>query len=388
MTATTDEFEMALVGTAFGTVVDNAIPQQINCTNATGQGEIGSTCDTTYPNGRIVTFTETASPGSLFAGWSGAVTATQCPATSTTCTLTVSENPDELIATFNLGTGTPTLTVAPASGGATGGGTVTGSIGGTGTIIDCVMNGTSTTGTCTQTLAASGALNTLTAEANSTSNFGGWTGPCVFITSLGKCVVAMSGTSNVTALFTAQGNSFTVALTGNGSVKSTSTPTIATEINCANPGPPSVCSTTFTSGTSVSLTATPATGYSFTNWTTGPCAHHRETNPCVFTVSNTTATSATALFTINTYSLTVNRAGTQGGTVTSNAVNAQSGTISCGPAAGIVDCSVIATYNTAVTLTETPPSGGSSGSWSATPELYARRLALLARSICLRHRKR
>ena len=370
VTATTDEFEMALVGTAFGTVVDNAIPQQINCTNATGQGEIGSTCDTTYPNGRIVTFTETASPGSLFAGWSGAVTATQCPATSTTCTLTVSENPDELIATFNLGTGTPTLTVAPASGGATGGGTVTGSIGGTGTIIDCVMNGTSTTGTCTQTLAASGALNTLTAEANSTSNFGGWTGPCVFITSLGKCVVAMSGTSNVTALFTAQGNSFTVALTGNGSVKSTSTPTIATEINCANPGPPSVCSTTFTSGTSVSLTATPATGYSFTNWTTGPCAV-AATNPCVFTVSNTTATSATALFTINTYLLTVNRAGTQGGTVTSNAVNAQSGTISCGPSAGIVDCSVIATYNTAVTLTETPPSGGSFGSWSATPTVCA-----------------
>jgi hypothetical protein len=365
VTATTDEFEMALVGTAFGTVVDNATPQQINCTNATGQGEIGSTCDTTYPNGKIVTFTETASPGSVFAGWSGAVTATQCPATSTTCTLTVNENPEELIATFNLGTGTPTLTVTPASSGATGGGTVTGSIGGTATIIDCVMNGTSTTGTCTQTLTASGALNTLTAEANSTSNFGGWTGPCVFITSLGKCVVAMSGTQQVTALFTAQGNSFTVSVTGNGTVTSASLPT-ATEIDCGNPAPPSVCSTTFTSGTSVSLTATPATGYSFSSWTAGPC-NGTTASTCAFVVSNTTATSATALFTINTYLLTVNRAGTQGGTVTSNPVNPQSGSISCGPAAGIVDCSVIATYNTAVTLTETPPAGGGFGSWSATP---------------------
>ena len=293
--ATSDTFEMELVGTAFGTVMDNSTLHQINCTNANGQGAVGSSCDTTYANGSVVTFTEQASPGSVFAGWSGAVTPTQCPATSTSCTLTVNENPEELIATFNLGTGTPTLTVAPAGSGATGGGTVTGSIGGTGTIIDCVMNGTNTTGTCTQTLTVSGQLNTLTAEANPTSNFAGWTGPCVFITSLNKCVVAMSGTQTVNALFTAQTSSFTVALTGNGKLTSTSTPTVATEINCANPAPPSVCSTNFTSGTSVSLTATPGAGYSFTNWTAGPC-NASAVNPCVFTVSSTSLTSATALF--------------------------------------------------------------------------------------------
>jgi hypothetical protein len=294
--ATADTFELELVGTAFGTVVDNATPHQINCTNANGQGGVGSSCDTTYANGSVVTFTEQASPGSVFVGWSGAVTSTQCPATSTTCALTVNENPEELIATFNLGTGTPALTVTPAGSGATGGGTVTGTIGGTGTIIDCVMNGTSTTGTCAQTLTQSGQLNTLTAEANSTSNFGGWTGPCVFITSLNKCVVAMNGTQTVSALFTAQTSSFTVALTGNGTITSTSTPTIATEINCANPAPPSACSTNFASGTSVSLRATPGTGYSFTNWTAGPC-NASAVNPCVFTVSSTSLTSATALFT-------------------------------------------------------------------------------------------
>ena len=184
----------------------------------------------------------------MFAGWSGAVTGDTCPATSTTCTFTINENPEQLIATFNLGTGTPTLTVAPAGSGATGGGTVTGSIGGTGTIIDCMMNGTSTTGTCAQTLTRVDQLNTLTAEANPTSNFAGWTGPCVFITSLGKCVVTMSGTQSVSALFTAQTSSFTVALTGNGTVTSTSTPTVAPEINCANPAPPSACSTNFASG--------------------------------------------------------------------------------------------------------------------------------------------
>jgi hypothetical protein len=363
--ATSDTFEMQLLGNAFGTVMDNSTPHQINCTNANGQGGVGSACDTTYANGSVVTFAETASPGSVFAGWSGAVTPTQCPATSTTCTLTVNENPEQLIATFNLGTGTPTLTVAPAGSGATGGGTVTGNIGGTATAIDCVMNGTSTTGTCTQTLTQSGQLNTLTAEQNSTSNFAGWTGPCVFITSLKKCVVAMSGAQTVNALFTAQTSSFTVALTGNGMVTSTSTPTVTPEISCANPAPPSACSTNFTSGTQVTLTATPATGYSFTNWTAGPCSG--ATNPCVFTVSSTSPTSAVALFTINTYLLTVNRAGTLGGTVTSNVVNGLGGSITCGPAAGVAGCSVIATYNTAVTLTETPPSGGGFGGWSETP---------------------
>ena len=363
--ATSDTFEMELLGNAFGTVLDNSTPHQINCTNANGQGTVGSACSTTYANGSVVTFAETASPGSVFAGWSGAVTPTQCPATSTTCTLTVNENPEQLIATFNLGTGTPTLTVAPAGSGATGGGTVTGNIGGTATAIDCVMNGTSTTGTCTQTLTQSGQLNTLTAEQNSTSNFVGWTGPCVSITSLNKCVVAMSGAQTVNALFTAQTSSFTVALTGNGMVTSTSTPTVTPEISCANPAPPSACSTNFTSGTQVTLTATPATGYSFTNWTAGPCSG--ATNPCVFTVSSTSPTSAVALFTINTYLLTVNRAGTLGGTVTSNVVNGLGGSITCGPAAGVAGCSVIATYNTAVTLTETPPSGGGFGGWSETP---------------------
>ena len=363
--ATADTFEMVLVGTAFGTVVDNSTPHQINCTNANGQGGVGSSCDTTYEIGSVVTFAEQASPGSVFAGWSGAVTPTQCPATSTSCTLTVNENPEELIATFNLGTGTPTLMVAPAGSGATGGGTVAGSIGGTSTTIDCVMNGTNTTGTCTQTLTQSGQLNTLTAEANPTSNFAGWTGPCVFITSLNKCVVAMSGTQTVNALFTAQTSSFTVALTGLGTVTSTSNPTIATEIDCGNPEPPSVCGTSFTSGTQVTLTATPATGYSFTNWTAGPCAG--ATNPCVFTVSSSSPTVATALFSINSYLLTVNRAGTLGGTVTSNVVNGLGGGITCGPSAGIKGCSVIATYNTAVTLTETPPSGGGFGGWSGTP---------------------
>ncbi len=355
--ATGSPFQLVLEGTAYGTVMDNQ--GLINCTNISGQGATG-TCNTTYPSGTAVVLTEIPDAGSVFGGWG----LSTCTGTATTCAFTVTGNA-EISATFSNGAGNFTLNVIP--GPSTGGGTVTGNIGGTGTVIDCVINGATTpTGVCTQNV-LSGSIETLTAEANPTSTFAGWTGACSVPTGQpAKCVVTMGSAETIAAMFTATTSSFTVALTGNGTITSTSTPTIATEINCANPAPPSVCSTNFASGTAVNLTATPGTGYSFTHWTAGPC-NASTVNPCVFTVSSTSLTSATALFTINTYPLTVDRAGTQGGTVTSNVVNGLGGGISCGPAAGIQGCSVTATYNTAVTLTETPPSGGTFSGWSGTP---------------------
>jgi hypothetical protein len=349
-------FNVVLEGTAYGTVTDNL--GQINCTNTAGQGTTG-TCNTTYPSGTQVILTQVANPGSVFATWGTAIGDASCPGVTATCAFTMDEQ-EEITATFNNGAVNFTLSVFPA-GTATGGGTVTGA-----GSISCTLNGANTpTGTCSATV-ASGSIETLSALPNQTSNFTSWSGPCTVPAGQpAKCVVTMSQNQQVMPLFTTQASSFTVALTGLGTVSSTSTPTVTPEIDCANPAPPSACSTNFTSGTQVTLTATPATGYSFTNWTAGPCAG--ATNPCVFTVSSTSRTSATALFTINTYLLTVNRAGTLGGTVTSNAVNAQSGSISCGPAAGVQGCAVNATFNTAVTLTETPPAGGAFGSWSGTP---------------------
>jgi uncharacterized repeat protein (TIGR01451 family) len=356
--ATTFKVQLVLEGTAFGTVMDST--GAINCTNTTAQGATG-TCTANFNSNAQVTLTETPGAGSVFGGWG---ISNVCPGTTATCTFTITAD-QEISATFNNGTGNFALNVIPGAN-ATGGGIVLGNIGGTGTTIDCTLNGVTTpTGVCTQNI-LSGSITTLTAEPNPISNFTSWSGPCVIPTGQpAKCVVTMGAAHTITAMFTAQTSSFTVALTGNGTVTSISTPTVTPEIDCANPAPPSACSANFASGTSVTLTATPATGYSFTNWTAGPCAG--ATNPCVFTVSSTSPTSAAAVFTINTYLLTVNRAGTLGGTVTSNAVNGLGGSISCGPAAGIQGCSVIATYNTAVTLTETPPAGGSFGGWSATP---------------------
>jgi uncharacterized repeat protein (TIGR01451 family) len=353
-------FNLVLEGTAYGTVTDNQ--GKISCTNSSGQGATG-TCSTTYASGTAVVLTQTANPGSVFAAWGVTIGDATCAGATATCSFTVDEQ-EEITATFNNGTGNFALNVIPGAN-ATGGGIVTGNIGGTGTVIDCTLNGTTTpTGVCSQNV-LSGSIETLTAEPNATSTFTSWSGACVVAANPVKCVATMGAAHTVTALFSAQTSSFTVALTGNGTITSTSTPTVTPEISCANPAPPSACSTNFASGTQVTLTATPATGYSFTNWTAGPCAG--ATNPCVFTVSSTSPTSATALFTINTYLLTVNRAGTLGGTVTSNVVNGLGGSITCGPAAGVQGCSVTATYNTAVTLTETPPSGGGFSGWSGAP---------------------
>jgi len=345
-------FNVVLEGTAFGTVTDNL--GQINCTNIADQGATG-TCNTTYPSGTLVILTQTANPGSVFAVWGTAIGDASCPGATATCTFTMDEQ-EEVTATFNNGTGNFALNVIPGAN-ATGGGTVTGA-----GSISCTLNGTSTpAGTCSATV-KSGSIETLSALPNQTSNFTSWSGPCVVPTGQpAKCVVTMGGAQTVTALFTAQTSSFTVALTGNGTITSTSTPTVATEIDCANPAPPTACSTNFASGTSVALTATPATGYSFSNWTAGPCID--TTAPtCAFVVSNTTATSATALFTKSNFLLTVNRAGIAGGTVTG-----LGGGISCGPAAGITGCAISAQFNAAVTLTETPPSGGVFSGWTATP---------------------
>lgn len=350
--ASTFKVQLVLEGTAYGTVMDST--GALNCTTTTAQVMTG-TCTATFNSNAQVKLTETVGAGSVFGGWG---VSNVCSGVTPSCTFTIAAD-QEISATFNNGTGNFTLKVIPGAT-ATGGGQVLGNIGGIGTAIDCTLNGTTPTGVCSQNI-LSGSITTLTAEQNPNSNFTSWSGPCVIPAGQpAKCMVTMGAAQTVTAVFTAQSNPFSVTVTGSGALATTSTPTIATEINCANPGPPSVCATNFTSGTQVTLTATAATGYSFSKWTAGPCAG--TANPCVFTVSSTSPTSATAVFTINSYLLTVNRMGTLGGTVTG-----LGGGISCGPAAGIANCSINTAFNTAITLTETPPSGGGFGGWSATP---------------------
>jgi hypothetical protein len=197
--------------------------------------------------------------------------------------------------------------------------------------------------TCSQTFAG-GPQVTLTATPSGGSNwvFGGWSGAC---SGAGPCTVTMAAAQSVTATFV-QGYTLSVNVSGSGTV--TSSPT---GMNC-----PSTCSDGYASNTSVTLTATPASGWSFSGWSFGiatgglgtPCST-AGASPC--TVTMNTATSVTAIFTQITYPLSVSVFGN--GTVTSS----PSG-IACG-----ATCSSSFASGTQVTLTAMPAQGGVFNGW-------------------------
>jgi len=151
-------------GSGGGTVASS--PRGIIC---------GATCSASYINGTVVTLTAAPdTPGSTFAGWSGACTGTG------TCSVTMSAA-KSVTATFNVIK--YTLTVGKAG---TGSGTVTSSPSG----INC--------GTTCSTSFNSGTVVTLTATPATGSTFAGWSGAC---TGTGSCKMTMNAAESVTATF-------------------------------------------------------------------------------------------------------------------------------------------------------------------------------------------
>ena len=150
----------------------------------------------------------------------------------------------------------------------------------------------------------------------------------------------MNGDQAVTATF-APAHTLTVTRDGTGAGTVTSSPA---GISCG-----STCSAAFVADTVVTLTATPATGSTFTGWSGDGCSG---TDTCQVTMS--AARSVTATFTQNTYALTVTKAGTGSGTVTSS----PSG-IDCG-----ATCSSTYGHGTVVTLTATAAAGSTFAGWS------------------------
>jgi hypothetical protein len=247
------DVELGLTGptltvTKIGTGTVTSIPAGIDC---------GADCSEIYASDTPVTLTAFPATGSTFVGWSG-----DCAADGTvtldadkTCT-----------ATFNLITYTLTVTKT-----GTGAGTVTSSPSGI---------------TCTATCAASftsGTIVTLTASPMSESLFTGWSGDCA---GTGSCAVTLNAAQSVTATFgPAPPITYPLTVTKAGTGTVTSSPT---GINCG-----ATCGTSFTSGTPVTLTATPATGSSFTGWS-GACAGSGTVTTCTITLD--AAKSVTATF--------------------------------------------------------------------------------------------
>ncbi len=112
---------------------------------------------------------------------------------------------------------------------------------------------------------------------------------------------------------------------------------------------PAPGSYTYAAGTTVTVTAVPASGATFAGWSGAATG---TANPVTLTVNGNLSLSAA--FTGTTYALSVTRAGTGSGTVTSS----PSG-ITCGTA-----CTASFSSGTSVTLSATPASGSTFAGWS------------------------
>ncbi len=300
-------FALTVIKAGNGSGTVTSLPAGINC---------GVECSEVYDVGTEVTLTAVAATGSTFTGWSGG----GCTGTGV-CEVTI-EAATNVTATFVLQTFA--LNVSRIGNGS---GTVTSDPAG----IDCGAD-------CAETYQF-GTQVTLTATPEVSSNFTGWSGGGC--TGTGVCIVTMDAVKNVTANFMLKTFALEVTKAGNGTGTVTSVPT---GIDCG-----ADCNQTYNYGVLVTLTAAADANSNFTGWSGAGCTG---TGTCVVTM--TQAAAVTATFTLKTFNLTVNKAGTGAGTITS----APPG-INCG-----ADC--METYNigTVVTLSAAAGPGSVFDGWS------------------------
>ena len=228
-------------GTSTGTVTST--PSGIAC---------GSTCSKLMPLNSAVTLTPIPAAESAFTGWSGACTGTN------PCTVTMSQA-RSVAATFMRTH--YTLTVARV---------------GTGSVVSDPA-GVSCGSVCKSSQPINSTV-TLTAVPGDGMRLSGWSGSGCSGT--GTCTVSMSAARSVTANFVRITYPLTITRTGSGTIVSS-----PSGVSCG-----STCTKAFNSGTAVTLTATPATGWTFSGWS-GACSGTART--CSVSLSEARAVAAT-----------------------------------------------------------------------------------------------
>jgi uncharacterized repeat protein (TIGR02543 family) len=206
-----------------------------------GAGSVSPGGVLNFPANTSISLSAIPLPGASFVSWSGV-----CPgSTNPTCIFTVTANV----------TATATFTTQQVTLGT--------NIVGPGTIQQTPAGTTFTAGTAIK----------LTATPNTGASFVNWSGACVGSTSP-VCNFTINNNTQGAATFSAGAQvSLATSVVGPGTIQQSPT------------------GSSFTSGTSITLTAVPNVGASFTSWT-GPCAG--SANPvCTFAINaNTIATAA------------------------------------------------------------------------------------------------
>ena len=304
-----DDFALTVAknGTGSGTVTSNV-------------GEIicGATCSANYEYGSTVILTAVAQTGSTFGGWSGG----GCSGTGT-CTVLV-DQAKTVTATFTLGTNVLTVVKTGTGSG----------------MVSSIPSGINCGTTCSFNFPFNTQV-TLSAGAQTGSTFTGWSGSGCSGT--GTCVVTMDDIKTVTAEFTLNEYTLSVAKMGDGFGTVTSVPS---GINCG-----ATCSADYDYNSQVTLTAVATPGSTFVGWSEPACTG---TGSCTITITGDKSVSA--IFVLGTNILAVTKTGTGNGIVTSSP-----GGISCG-----VTCAANFTMNTVVTLTAIPADGSTFNGWSGS----------------------
>jgi uncharacterized repeat protein (TIGR02543 family) len=222
-------FTLTVVGGDNGTITST--PSGINC---------GSDCSENYAKDTGVTLTATPKAGYQFTGWSGA-----CSGTAS-CVVTMGSNQTVNASFTAQPPNTNQLNVSM-----TGNGSITSTPMG----INCGS-------TCSASF-NSGTSVTLSAVADANYTFTGWSGDC---SGMETCSLTMSANKTVSANFAATSappNAFSLSVSKSGNGTVTSKPTT---IRCGTN-----CSSTFTAGSRVTLSAEPDNGFAFANWD-GACS--------------------------------------------------------------------------------------------------------------------
>jgi Divergent InlB B-repeat domain len=314
------------------TATFNLIERTLSVTrNGTGTGtvtsspagiECGATCQAKFPPG-TVTLTGTPDASSKAVVWLGCASVDA----ENRCLVTMSAA-KSVTATFELlkrqlsvsKTGSATGTIASSPAG-----------------IEC--------GATCQASFAHGTAVTLLATPGLHSQAAKWTG-CDNVTLENKCLVAMSAARSVSATFELEPQfvqyTVTVQRIGTGTGTVTSSPA---GIDCG-----ADCTEPYLYKTHLTLTATPAAGSVFDHWSGGSCAG---TGPCEATINSSRLVKA-VFVAIGKRTLTVSKAGTGTGTVTSKPAG-----IDCG-----ATCSAEFDASAKVVLSAAPAPGSSFAGWS------------------------
>lgn len=298
--------------------VINSNPDGGTVVSDIGGIDCGATCSLSVAPGTSLTLIPKPTPGYSFAGWEGSCTGY----TGNTCQVQV--NADKSIGANFFPNNKLTITVNPEG---------RGSIISTPAGIDCGS-------TCSAGFAPNTSV-ILTAALTPGFAFHDWGGDCTGAMS-NVCQVTLSAARTVTANYVP---AYLLSVTNFNKAAGTITSDKG-GINCGV-----VCSSSYASGTLVTLTATPASGYTFAGWG-GDCQGTATscTNPVAV------ATNVTANFVSNSapdYPLTVVNTNKTSGTVRSD-----SGGIDCGET-----CSANYASGTTVILTAEPTAGFRFAGW-------------------------